>query len=203
MICIYIDESGSWGFNKKSTKNMALALLTIRNPDSLGKKLRRYRKKKKIHGELHFNEASPITRKEVLEIIAKNEDLKLAGLVVEKIRINPELRKVPTKFYNYITGILLQNLVMLSNFNEKLKIVVDKRFNKACREEFNKYIAGYRVRELEVDIEHKESYSAYCLQAVDFVAGALFQKYERDDSQYYDIIKDKFITPEIFLWDKE
>ena len=30
-----------------------------------------------------------------------------------------------------------------------------------------------------------------CLQATDFIAGAIFQKYEFGDDKFYDIIKDR------------
>ena len=51
----------------------------------------------------------------------------------------------------------------------------------------------------KIDIEHIDSTSEPCLQAVDFVAGAVFSKYEWEDDRCTDIIKEK-IREKIERW---
>ena len=44
---------------------------------------------------------------------------------------------------------------------------------------------------MEVSIDHKNSEEERCLQAVDFVAGAIYRKYALGDESCYPIIRDK------------
>jgi len=37
------------------------------------------------------------------------------------------------------------------------------------------------------------------LQAVDFVSWAIFRKYERNDYEYYDVIKDKIVEEKLLF----
>ncbi len=46
-------------------------------------------------------------------------------------------------------------------------------------------------RTTKISIEHKNSEEERCLQAVDFVAGAIYHKYVFGDESYYSIIRNK------------
>ena len=70
------------------------------------------------------------------------------------------------------------------------KLIVDKRIsNKVIRADFDEYIKQNTA--FKVDITHENSMYNQCLQATDFIAGAIFRKYESGDSRYYDFIKDR------------
>jgi hypothetical protein len=47
-------------------------------------------------------------------------------------------------------------------------------------------------------VENVDSQDEPCLQAVDAIAGAYFQSYERNNSYYMDIVKDKISN--FMLW---
>ncbi|NOQ28498.1 MAG: DUF3800 domain-containing protein [Methanosarcinales archaeon] len=46
----------------------------------------------------------------------------------------------------------------------------------------------------ELNITHRDSYQDPCLQAVDFVCGAIYRCYNRDDPKYFEIIKNSCIV---------
>ena len=47
--------------------------------------------------------------------------------------------------------------------------------------------------EATITIKHSTGQEEPCLQAVDFVCGAVFTKYERGDSSYYNLIESKIV----------
>ena len=70
------------------------------------------------------------------------------------------------------------------------KMIVDKRIaKKVLRADFDQYVKQKTA--FKVDITHENSMYNQCLQATDFIAGAIFQKYEFADNRFYDIIKDR------------
>jgi len=52
-------------------------------------------------------------------------------------------------------------------------------------------------------ILHLNSNVCPCLQATDFIVGAIFQKYEKKNPKYFNVIKDKVFIDEIYLPSKE
>ena len=47
---------------------------------------------------------------------------------------------------------------------------------------------------ISVQVEIKPHYDEKCLQIVDFIARAIFQRYEKQDMQYYDLISSLVTT---------
>lgn len=88
-----------------------------------------------------------------------------------------------------------------------VEIVLDRRYTKeALRFELEKAIrqAIIDIPEQYVLIRHDDSSRRKELQAVDFLAWAFFQKYEKNDPQYYDliaplVIKEEWLSKQ--LWD--
>jgi len=113
--------------------------------------------------------------------------------LLNKTRVYPHLQDKKNIVYNYITSFLLQKI--LSEESDKIEFVVDRLYTKRNREEFNDYIKYKIRRELrrttKISIEHKNSEEERCLQAVDFVAGAIYHKYVFGDESYYSIIRNK------------
>lgn len=69
-------------------------------------------------------------------------------------------------------------------------LIVDKRIsNKVIRADFDDYIKQKTA--FKVDITHENSMYNQCLQATDFIAGAIFRRYESGDSKYYDLITNR------------
>ena len=45
-----------------------------------------------------------------------------------------------------------------------------------------------------LNIAHRDSHQELCLQAVDFVCGAVYRCYNRDDPKYFEMVKNKCIV---------
>jgi hypothetical protein len=65
--------------------------------------------------------------------------------------------------------------------------------------EFNNYLKGkvswksfvMNKDEPDIDVCHLNSQDEPCIQVADYLAGAVFSKFEHDNNIYYDLIKDK------------
>ena len=80
----------------------------------------------------------------------------------------------------------------------KVEFIVDKSMHKEAREEFNRYLQNKVEWKFQVEhymripiceVKHENSQDEICLQAADYVAGAIFRKFEHNDSTYYDKLK--------------
>lgn len=74
-------------------------------------------------------------------------------------------------------------------------LVVDKCKNKAEIEDFNQYLANQLEGEFPLDVPltvyHEDSMNSFGLQAVDLFCWGVFRKYERQDTQWYDVFKNQ------------
>lgn len=110
--------------------------------------------------------------------------------------MNPTKQNHKQKIYNFIAGYLMRNLPYDNTVN--LKLIVDKRIsNKVIRADFDQYIKQKAA--FKVYITHENSEYNKCLQATDFIAGAIFRKYESSDSRFYNLIKDRIKIAEHLL----
>ena len=88
--------------------------------------------------------------------------------------------------------------------SEKLIINVDKSLSKSNRESFNDYIQnkaswiwrqelGHSKNLLydQIKCNHVNSEKEPLIQLADYISGATFQKYERNNPTYFDLISDK------------
>jgi patatin-like phospholipase/acyl hydrolase len=188
-VYIYLDESGDLGFNTNSSKHIVIALLITKAPlhiERCIKKIRQRKLKKKLKElpEIKFNKSNDFIREKTLVCIAK-EPVEIAYIVLDKDRVNPARYNHKQEIYNFIVGYLMYCLPYGNATQSKL--IVDKRIsNKIIRADFDEYIKQNTA--FKVDITHENSMYNQCLQATDFIAGAIFRKYESGDSRYYDLI---------------
>jgi len=189
-VYIYLDESGDLGFSLNSSKHIIIALLITKSPHKIERCIKRIRQRKlkkklKELPEIKFNNSNSHIREKTLECIAK-EAIEIAYVVLKKENVNPDIRHHNEKIYNFIAGYIMSSLPYENP--TKSKLIVDKRVsNKIVRADFNQHIKQETA--FKVDIIHENSQLNKCLQATDFIVGAIFRKYESGDSKYYDIIK--------------
>lgn len=194
---IFLDEAGDLGFTEKSQLYFVIAILITKDKKPIENCIKRIRQRKlpkkyKKKPELKFRNSSDIIRKSVLKCLSKR-DIEISYILLNKRRVYPRLQDKKNIVYNYITSFLLQNVV--SEESDKIELVVDRLFTKRNREEFNSYI-NYKIqttlrKSMKVSITHKNSEEEKCLQAVDFVAGAIYRKYVFGEESHYLIIRDK------------
>lgn len=141
--------------------------------------------------ELKFSKSPDAVRKKLLINLLKT-DFQFMYFVANKQKIYGDLREKKDKFFNYVTGLLLDHLLK-DNPTDIVNLVVDKvKTKKIAVRDFDNYmelkrqISGEQTR---LNIQHELSQNDYGLQAVDFVSGAIFRGYERNDWSFYNIIR--------------
>ena len=198
---IYMDESGNLGRSEKSSKYFLIALLATRNHkaiDNCIKRIRQRKLKKKFKDvpELKFNNSDEIIRKAVLKCIS-NREADIYYILLDKRKIFRESAKA--EFYTYLTGFLIHRIL---EEIEDIELIVDKSLGKEKRDEFNAYVRDKILDKLKskikITVEHKDSKEDKCIQAADFVSGAIFSKYEFDSDIYYNIIQNKIRQEVVF-----
>jgi len=178
---VYIDESGDLGFSLKSTQFFVVAYLNLEHPFemeiAMKRQLKRLHEKRKYargYNELKYS---------------KSRDMHACN---------------PTILYNYVIVDKVMRAVLPSvDSNDKLNIIVDKSLPRSSREAFNIYARNkaswlltmwekeYPIELSAIEVRHENSQKEPCLQAADFLAGACFCKYERNNDCYYQLFENK------------
>ena len=212
---VYVDESGDLGFSAESTKFFIIAFLTCDNSFNIRKEMSRLLKKLHKKGiypscqrELKFTKMNKYCRLAVLKKIALSDSY-IGVIVVKKDAVLERLRNDPSILYNYLLvhNIISALLPSLAN-HQNIHLILDKSLSQKRIASFNEYVknkASYLsyINGTSVDcdcisVEHVDSQDEPCLQAVDSIAGAYFQSYERNEGCYVDIIKEKISN--FMLW---
>lgn len=200
---VYIDESGDIGFGKKSSPFFVIAALIVHEPLQIDRcflKIRKNRLKKKYRElpELKFNNSDKVIKRRVLECLAQS-NIEFWCSVLRKEQLFDYLRKQPQTVYNYLTGSLIAKIYFHYRPFHEFNIIVDKSLNGIQKDLFDQYVA-YKTMEQNVplfnplvppNIIYKDSRREPCIQAADFIAGAVHRKYRQRDESCYLIIQDK------------
>ncbi|KAF5416628.1 MAG: hypothetical protein C5S48_02375 [Candidatus Methanogaster sp.] len=203
IIHIYLDESGDLGFSERSSKYLVIAVIVTTKPYEIERcvKNTRNRKLKKAMRtipEIKFYRTNIEIRMYLLKCLSKT-DAEIAYIVLEKAQVYDNLRHHKDRLYNYVIGFLLRRYFFRLK-DEQITLIVDKHHqNRQIIENFNKYIP-YKTdsanKNIDLQIAHADSQRDKCLQATDFVAGAIFQKYEHGDDTYYHQIEEMIVRRE-------
>ncbi len=208
MSYIFLDESGDLGFKKTSSKWFLFTVVFTNNHRPVEKSIksvhRGLRKKYKRVSELHAYHTQPHNRKRVLSKLSKITDLKILCIVLNKSKVYVDLQNQKNYLYNYTANILLDRLHRknIIRTTEPIELYIDQKdTNKFIRENFEKYLKDNLAKRADhkVNIRIKPSHAEKCLQAVDFISWAIFRKYEKNDYEYYEIIKNKIIEENLLF----
>lgn len=197
----YFDESGNLG---NSNRYFVIASILTKEPKALHNKMKKtlnYIKKKyddlEWNGvELKAKSCKGEVRRHIYDAIV-SKDVKISYIVVDKHNLTKSFLEDKNRAYNYFLKVLLDkyhnvfrgNNVYLKLDNRSIKV---KSLNS-----FNDYINIHINLELQLqcklNVEYLESNSkaAYNIQAADFIANAIFAKYEYGNSEYYDMFAEK------------
>lgn len=209
---IFLDESGDLGFNfkKKNTSKHFIVTFLFINDDlkkiekivqkthlELSKKYRR-----KI-GVLHAVKEKPATRRRMLKRLSE-VNCSVLIICLDKENVYPELKKDKQSLYNNITATLLGKTFSYRHdrCGSKTYLIASRReTNKVFNENFRSYL-NKRARKnykQEIEISIKTPAQQKILQLVDFVSWAIFRKYEKNDFEYYNLIKNKIVEENYFF----
>jgi len=208
---LYLDESGDLGFdfvNKKPSKFFTITILVLEGEDANRKLLkgtkitsRRKFQAKPEPAELKGSKC-PLPIKKYFFKQVSNVDFGIYALTLNKRCLFERLTKDKERVYNYIARLVLDK-IPFNHANIGVKLVVDKSKTKKNIFEFNQYILNQIKSKFDpkipLDIYHYESSTNYGLQAVDMFCWGIFQKYERENSEWRDVFADKIQFDEQYL----
>jgi len=146
----------------------------------------------------HANNDYPEIRKRFYNFIA-NLEVDIDVLIVEKLKCYPWLQVNPGRFYGFMAGQLLKSI---SYQSESTEIIFSRKDSKLkLRQELEIEVERVRLNfiknknyiddNFKLTYHHNPHYTHSGLQVDDYVSWAVFQVFERENIEYYDIIKDK------------
>lgn len=207
---LYLDESGDLGFDffgKRPSKFFTVAILAVKGKDNnraLIKAVKKTVKRKLRKGspsELKGSHTS-IEVKRYFYKLVQPIPFAVFALTLNKKRVYETLSRKKDRVYNFIARKVLDH-IPFEKASIRVELIIDK--SKGSREigEFNDYI----VRQLEgridpkvpLDIFHHTSHENLGLQAIDLFSWGIFRKYEQEDLEWYDVLKEKIRYDERYL----
>lgn len=199
----FVDESGD-AAPFSGSRYLVIALLSLTRPRPIELHVKRAHKKygtSLASGEMKATVSRETVVERLLQAIAQ-EPVAIVAVVVDKRAIVRPPRD-PEDIYREAVTQAVRHAV---NRWPRIDVCLDKRYTakrlgyrleKAIREGMADLRQEVVIIRQEDSIAHKE------LQAVDYVAWALFQKYEREDERFYQIIASRVIVEEVItrrLW---
>ena len=201
MVYIYADESGCLGFDfsKKGTKRHLLITFLIlkewRPISSVVKNVVKTLPKKtlrKKNSYLHANYEKPVTITRLLKGLAIN-DIQIAAMRLDKRKVL--VSGNPNELYSSMFVTLINRLYAdgIISKSDEIKFIASRRnTSEKLNDDFAKSIE-HCTNDVSFDFNILSARDDKCLQAVDFVSWALWQKYENCDESYSDIISGKIV----------
>jgi hypothetical protein len=211
---IIIDESGDLGFNfkkKKTSSKFVITLLTVNKKSDLDLIRRGVKRtlKNKIYGKKGRKKKTAELKGSKTNFTVKvyfwrqisQIAFSIQTIVLNKHRVNSELREAPDRLYNYLARFLIDKLQLQSATD--LNVIIDKSKNKLEIEDFNNYLSLHLKAVIDpkaiLDIDHSLSHEEKAIQAVDMFAWGIFRKYEERDTKWYNLFKRKIAFEEVYL----
>ncbi|HOO11524.1 MAG TPA: DUF3800 domain-containing protein [Bacillota bacterium] len=208
-ITFVFDESGNLG---SRGRYFVIACIETKNAKSLHNIMKKkiFKTKStfpdiKVNGyEIKASDAYPCVKYHILETIAE-KDIKISYIVADKYHVYPELLGDENCFYNYLIGLLTNQIITSKYKGKKIRFIMDNRTIKVKSiNSFSEYIKiklNYcRLLKINLSVEYIDSKSrkGYIVQAADYVANAIYSFYEYNYRLYYDLIKCKNKCYELF-----
>ena len=218
---IFVDESGkpeiysSRGINlvenKTASRFLVLAAIRSENQLELQQQVTEFRlsllKDKSLskifssgysldafHAQIDYPEVKERFYQHILTL-----PIKIDVIVVEKLICYEALKQNPAKLYGVMSGQLLKNLCHQA---ENTELIFSRKDSKLkLRQELEAEVERVRLDYLEqhpnlapnltLKYFHNPHYSHGGLQIADYIAYAIFQVFERENIQWYEIVKNK------------
>ncbi|MDI6892409.1 MAG: DUF3800 domain-containing protein [Actinomycetota bacterium] len=203
---LYLDESGDLGFdfvNKKPSKFFTVTILAVKGIENrklikavkitLRRKLNPPDKRRRLVKELKGSSTTLEIKKYFYEQTREVEFV-LYTINLNKRRVYEYLIENKPRVYNFIARQVLDQ-IPFEKAGTRVELIIDKSKSKREIIEFNEYIRRQLEARLDpkvpLDIYHWLSHEAPGLQAVDVFCWGIFEKYERNKTDWYDVFQEK------------
>lgn len=151
--------------------------------------------------EIKANESNPVIKDFFLRKIA-SKDLAIRYIVADLQHVKKQLLQDENLLYNYMLKFVIEPVAMAKGL-KNLVINLDKRTIKV--ESINSFEGYIKIRlnyelnlDLNIEVNYIESQNSYPIQAADFIANAIYSKYEYKKDEYYNLFKHKVVQKELF-----
>lgn len=202
---IYIDESGDLG-SRKSGKYFIIILATNHDANLFNTFIRRL-KSRKLHKdkrkwqELKASSASVKILDYFFEKV-QELDFSLYCIILDKTIIPLKFKDEQGVIYLHMVEKGLEYIRKFHKHSKEIYLFLDSRhMQKLTHIAFNlnlrKKFLFEKDRTTRLEINHVTSHSSGGIQFVDFLAYALYLKYNKSDDKYYRKIKSKITKKEI------
>lgn len=196
---IFLDEGGNFDFSIKGSRYFSLTSISTVRPFAFNVQLDHYKYDCIEWGlnqeYFHCAEDNSHLRERVFGIIAEHlSTLCIDSILVDKPKTGPALQE-PKHFYPKMISYLLKYAIERHQQTTISEIIVitdniplnEKR--KAVEKAIKMTLSDMLSEDLKYRIIHHASKAHHGLQIADYCNWAIYRKWERGDSQYYDIIK--------------
>lgn len=193
----FIDEAGSAALSRTS-HTFVIAALCTENPRGVENIIKRAQKKfgsSLASGELKAKQSEDNLIKHVLASLAL-ESIEIFTIVIDH-KIYNKKNIDSEEIYQWLVLRLIKKLVSLY---PRIEITLDRRYtNKTLRYKLEQYIRDgiSNLHQNYVLIRQEDSQPQRGLQAIDFIAWALFQKYENGNDEYYQQFESRILDEEV------
>ena len=205
-IYLYLDESGNLG---SSGRYFVIAGIETTNSKPLNNiikksvlKIKHTFERFKASKEIKASDSTPIIKDFMLRKIVSKENIHIRYIVADKKHVKRALIEDENLLYNFLLKFLILPIATKSNL-KKLVLILDKRTIKVkSSNSFEDYINILLRYELglniQIEVVYMESQNCYSIQAADFVANALYLKYEFQNAYFESIIASKIVFSDHF-----
>lgn len=190
----YIDESGSVS-PFTGSRFLVVALISMAQPRPVELHVKRAHKRygaSLASGEMKADASRGVVVEQLLKSLAC-EPIAIIAAVVDKraIRRPPQ---DPEEIYRRTVSLVIQQAIRRW---PRIEICLDRRYTtRRLRDRLERDIreATAGVHQEVVIIRQEDSLTCKLLQATDFVTWAIFEKYERGDGHFYDLITGRILV---------
>lgn len=209
MLYLYLDESGDLGFDffaRKPSKFFTVTVLMVTGIENNRRLINAVKKtiKRKLpkkQAELKGAKDS-IGVKEYLYKQIATIPFDIYSITLNKRRVYDKLTKQRDRVYNFITRNVMDR-IPVENASTRIEVIIDKSKSKNEIIEFNDYIIRHIKGRIDprvpLDIYHRKSHENLGLQAVDTFSWGVFRKYEKKDTIWFNIFRDKVKYDSVYL----
>ncbi len=168
---------------------------------TLGRKVNKGGRAKHLKQEIKATETTLAAKQHFYDQVAGLR-FGIYALTLNKRRVFERLTREKERVYNFIARMVLDR-IPFEQADERVQLIVDRCKGKTEIQEFNSYI----IRQLQgrinpstpLHIDHLESHREPALQAADLFAWGIFRKYEKDDSKWFEVYREKIRFDEVYL----
>lgn len=213
---LYLDESGDLGFdfvNKRPSNYFTVTIVATSSYEkdrkltkevrvTLRRKLNPPGMRKRMVQELKGTDTTMEIKRYFFNRV---HDIRFGiySMTLNKRKVFERLTREKDRVYNYIARKVLDRIPFEKNAGDRVVLIIDRSKGKPEIEEFNEYIGNQLKARLNpnipLDMSHRLSHEVPGLQIADMFSWGIFQKYERDRTEWYDTFREKVVFEELFL----